>query len=138
MIAVREFSSAAEMQTHYRALRARTFPAPRPEASAPAVEAAPEPPAFEIPEAFAEKLDTVFPTGMSEARRIVAVIASRYELTAEDIYRPCMNASNVAARWEAMAAVSRANPNWSLPKLGKFFRRDHTTILHALRKTGVR
>lgn len=26
---------------------------------------------------------------------------------------------------------------WSLPQLGKFFKRDHTTILHHVQKTGV-
>jgi chromosomal replication initiator protein len=37
------------------------------------------------------------------------------------------------ARHEAMATVY-ATGFWSLPQVGRFFRRDHTTVLHAVQK----
>jgi hypothetical protein len=38
-----------------------------------------------------------------------------------------------AARHEAVWRVRLAT-GWSLPRLGRFFKRDHTTVLHSLRK----
>lgn len=43
----------------------------------------------------------------------------------------------VKARFEAIAKVREARPDLSLPALGRIFRRDHTTILYALRKVGA-
>lgn len=43
----------------------------------------------------------------------------------------------VAARFEAIARIYEARPDLSLPQIGKVFRRDHTTILNAVRKFGV-
>jgi chromosomal replication initiator protein len=43
----------------------------------------------------------------------------------------------VVARYEAIHRVADAWPHLSLPAIGRIFRRDHTTILHALRKAGV-
>jgi Bacterial dnaA protein helix-turn-helix len=40
----------------------------------------------------------------------------------------------VRARYAAIAEVRRIYPEKSLPWLGRQFNRDHTTILHALRK----
>jgi chromosomal replication initiation ATPase DnaA len=43
----------------------------------------------------------------------------------------------VEARFDAIVAISNANPDWSLPRLGKIFKRDHTSILNALKKRGA-
>jgi hypothetical protein len=44
----------------------------------------------------------------------------------------------VAARHEAIVEAALARPDMSLPELGRQFGgRDHTTILHALRKAGI-
>jgi hypothetical protein len=43
----------------------------------------------------------------------------------------------VRARYAAIAEVRRIYPEKSLPWLGRQFNRDHTTILHALRKMGL-
>lgn len=44
----------------------------------------------------------------------------------------------IAARFDAIAAVHVAYPKWGLARLGRLFDRDHTTILNALRKRGMR
>ena len=36
------------------------------------------------------------------------------------------------------AAVKMAYPGMSLPMLGRLFKRDHTTLLHALKVRGLR
>jgi chromosomal replication initiation ATPase DnaA len=38
-----------------------------------------------------------------------------------------------AARHEAIWRVRRVT-GWSLPRLGRFFKRDHTTVLHSVRE----
>lgn len=43
----------------------------------------------------------------------------------------------VAARRAVIAAVYVERPDMSLPQLARFFRRDHTTLIHAVRKAGV-
>lgn len=43
----------------------------------------------------------------------------------------------VAARHEAIAEVCEARPHWSYPTVGRFFgNRDHTSVMHALKKLG--
>jgi chromosomal replication initiation ATPase DnaA len=44
----------------------------------------------------------------------------------------------VQARFDAVAAVKMAYPGMSLPMLGRLFKRDHTTLLHALKVRGLR
>lgn len=44
----------------------------------------------------------------------------------------------IAARFDAVAAVHLAYPNWSLQRLGRVFDRNHTSIYHALKKRGLR
>jgi hypothetical protein len=42
-----------------------------------------------------------------------------------------------AARHEAVWRVRLAT-GWSLPRLGRFFKRDHTTVLHSIREMNKR
>lgn len=42
-----------------------------------------------------------------------------------------------AARHQAIAAVHLAFPNLSTPQLGRLFQRDHSTILHSLKRAGL-
>lgn len=81
-----------------------------------------------VPEALRAKLS---------AKVIVADIAKRHDVPIELVFGHCRNKRIVDARHEAVIAVRKAFPLWSLPQMGRFFNRDHTTILHALRKHGV-
>lgn len=67
---------------------------------------------------------------------IVEEIANRHEVKVADILSPKRCKKIVAARDEAIRALGIANPRWSYPDLGRFFGRDHTTIMHSLQKTG--
>lgn len=53
-------------------------------------------------------------------------------------YREVMGASRTrevaAARQVAMYEVRKARPDLSLPQIGRIFGRDHTTVIHAVRK----
>jgi len=140
MIAVKQFSSAQEMQDHYKAVHSRLFsPKRKPKPAlveTPAQEEAPKPSMQ-----FDETLLAHLPPGLkakAKARRIVAEVAERHGFTADDIFGEGRKSALVAARWDAMTLVHRANPSWSLPQIGIFFNRDHTSVLHALRRMGER
>lgn len=75
-------------------------------------------------------------------RRLVADIiratAERHGVPARRLIGRGMARNIVMARHEAIAEAYQARPDLSLPVLGRLFgNRDHTTILHALRKMGV-
>jgi len=70
-------------------------------------------------------------------RSITADVAKRHGLTVEDLRGPERRQAAVRARHEAMAII-RAQGRFSLPQIGKFFNRDHTTVIHALRRVEER
>jgi chromosomal replication initiation ATPase DnaA len=58
---------------------------------------------------------------------MAAEIASVYGLTVEDFKSPCRKRGVVWPRQEFMLAAQREG--FSLPQIGRFLNRDHTTIL---------
>ncbi len=82
---------------------------------------------------------TLFPEPLPPApsRELAARVAAWHHLTAKEIFGPSRRPGIVAARHDAMAAVRMANPALSLPMIGRVFKRDHTTVMHALQKLGV-
>jgi hypothetical protein len=152
MIPVKEFSCAADLQAHYRALNARFFPSrPKPRLMLVA-KVEPEPVATvdlskEIetfldslpePEEPAENSGFVPEPGPFGAKKIIAHVAQKNGFTSDDILGKVKSSRLVVARWEAIKLVQEMNPKWSLPKIGRIFKRDHTSILHALREMGAR
>jgi hypothetical protein len=83
----------------------------------------------------------IYPHEVEKARReaswIISAIAESHNLTKADIIGHDRRAHVVVARYEAISAVHKTFPNWSYPVLGMIFNRDHTTIMHALKKLGV-
>lgn len=70
-----------------------------------------------------------------EARRhIIRTVAKSYGLTLDDILGECRDREVAWPRFACIAAVHAAFPDDSTPMLGRLFCRDHTTILHALRR----
>ena len=87
-------------------------------------------------EAYAEIARTRF-ASQSVSKQIIASVAEEHGVTVAEIIGPRRNAWIVKARWEAIKRVS-LETGWSLPRIGRCFgNRDHTTVLHALRKMGV-
>lgn len=68
---------------------------------------------------------------------LITATAQRHSISVVTLMGPDRTAPVLAARWAAMAAVHEAFPHLSLPRLGHAFQRDHTTILHALRRQGL-
>lgn len=52
----------------------------------------------------------------------------------EAIYSTCRTREVSRARHLAMRRVYDLGPEWSMPRIGRHFKRDHTTVLHALRR----
>jgi chromosomal replication initiation ATPase DnaA len=71
-------------------------------------------------------------------RGIIAEVALAHRVTVEDILGPGRSAPLVEARHKAIIEVAVRRPAFSLPQIGRCFNRDHTTILHVLRKHGIR
>jgi chromosomal replication initiation ATPase DnaA len=71
------------------------------------------------------------------AAKLTQEAANRHNVTYEQIMggRRCQHIS--AARKEAYALVATQCPEWSWNDIGRFFHRDHTTVLKTLQKMGV-
>lgn len=69
------------------------------------------------------------------ARDIIAEVARRHGVKYGEILGPRGPRSITAVRTEAIREVADARPDLSMVAIGRIFGRDHTTILHALRKT---
>ena len=76
-------------------------------------------------------------TPKAQVRKVIEAVCDRHEITYTDVMSRSRFADVVAARHEAIVAVASAFPWMSLPKIGRVFGRDHTSILHALDKFGV-
>jgi hypothetical protein len=72
--------------------------------------------------------------GLPSPRTVMKLVALRHGLTIADIIGPVRSRPIVAARHEAIALVWTHCRAISLPAVGRMFNRDHTSILHCLRK----
>jgi chromosomal replication initiation ATPase DnaA len=70
-------------------------------------------------------------------RAIAEAVAASYGYTFHELLSHRREKRAVTARHEAIAAVARARPDMSYPAIGRLFGRDHTSIIHALKKTGA-
>ena len=68
-------------------------------------------------------------------RFLVALAAVRHGVSSEDILGPRRVRTLIVARCDAMGLMYQHTPA-SLPRIGLCLNRDHTTVLHALRKIG--
>ena len=83
------------------------------------------------------KTITVIPIDKVAVRDIIERVAAKHGFTAEQILGHRRSIPIVVARQEAMCEAAKLRPDMSLPELGRQFKRDHTTLIHALRKGGV-
>jgi len=63
---------------------------------------------------------------------VIAAVAERHGLTSADLIGPCRNSEIVTARCAAMYELRWAG--FSLPAIGRFLKKDHSTVMYALRK----
>lgn len=66
-------------------------------------------------------------------REISEAVAARYGLPIEQLKGPDRKRSVAWARQEAFDAIY-ATGRYSLPQIGRYFNRDHTTVLHGVRR----
>ena len=67
--------------------------------------------------------------------QILAAVLENYRgITADDLRGPRRQRKLIKPRHEAMLRIYLERPDLSLPAIGRFFNRDHTTILAAVRK----
>lgn len=64
---------------------------------------------------------------------ILSEICVKYKVTLNDLRSRRRNAALVAIRHEAMQAIKDGTP-LSLVEIGRIFGKDHTTVLHGIRK----
>lgn len=69
----------------------------------------------------------------TKGERILIETAAKYKIFVKDLRSVTRTNKLVAARHECMYRL-RNELNLSLTCIGRFMRRDHTTVLHALRK----
>lgn len=70
-----------------------------------------------------------------DARIIIREAAEKFGYSPADIIGPRRQKALLDARFAIVRIVANARPDMSLLQLGRLFKRDHTTILNALRKT---
>jgi chromosomal replication initiator protein len=88
------------------------------------------------PPRFHEPIPTIKPPayGRLTTRKIIRAAAAVFDITEEELTGNCRQVRVVLPRQAAMTVARRLTQN-SFPELGrKFGGRDHTTIMHALRK----
>lgn len=77
------------------------------------------------------------PDRLSVKQIIVEVLKDYPGVTYDDIVGKRRSRFFMIPRQKCMAEVYQQRPDLSLPVIGKMMKRDHTTILHAVRKLGV-
>ena len=64
---------------------------------------------------------------------IVREAAARHRVRPEEVLSADRTRAVAYARFEAIKACRALTPQPSMPQIGRWFGRDHTTVLHALR-----
>lgn len=77
-------------------------------------------------------------TDSMETREIIYTVSAAYSVTEADIFGNSRKEHIIEARHAAMWEVHKRKPHLSANQIGKIFRRDHTSILSALRKMEAR
>lgn len=139
----RHFSSSVDILAAGRAARQRLMgrhvqaepylpPEPEPEVFEPAIQVV-APAAPEVPEpTVGVPLDMLLPCSW---KFLLALAALRNDVTAEAIVGLARQPHVIRARHDAMALIYQHTQN-SSPMVGRFVGRDHSSVLHALKKLG--
>jgi hypothetical protein len=126
-IAVRIVSLA-----EYRERQRRLYPREAKEIERPAVCAAPPPRRPWTTPKIVERLARKGPRSKHIVRAVAAAAGiSEQELLGERRYGPL-----TLARHAAMWLIKQRQPEYTLARIGRLFNRDHTSVLHAIKRFG--
>lgn len=136
----RSFTSSVDLMAAGKAARERLMgvlenPAPQAVASVPeprVVVAAP----VVVPLRIRPRTAPLNMLQRSSAKFLLRLIALKHQISAETILGLSRKKDVVLARTEAICLIYQ-HTQWSLPQVGRFMHRDHTTVLYSLRKSGV-
>lgn len=64
---------------------------------------------------------------------ILAEVCAQYGVSANEMFSLRRERRIVIARWEAMLRI-RNETSASYPQIGRFFHRDHTSVMHAMKR----
>lgn len=81
------------------------------------------------------EIKPIEPGGVAKA--IQSAVAAAFDLDRQELLSDRRGKAVAGARQMAMALTAELT-GWSTPKIGSVYRRDHTTVLHALRVTAER
>lgn len=76
--------------------------------------------------------DTINPPPRPTMRQIARRTAERHGVSLDDMMGLSRRPRIAQARQEAMHEIRQAT-TFSLPQIGRFFNRDHTTVIHGVR-----
>lgn len=79
----------------------------------------------------------ISPMSKIKGKDIIKRICWEYQMDVATVLGASRNKHVVKVRQLAMVAVRRLRPDLYLTEIGRLFNRDHTTVLHALRKHGA-
>lgn len=134
----RAFTSSVDLLAAGKAARGRLMGAVEIAKPKVVVLAPPSPPK-PAPDAVSRPRPRTAPINMLRrpaAKFLLRLIVLKHKISAETILGPSRKKDVVIARSEAMCLIYQ-HTQWSLPQVGRFMNRDHTTVLYALRKGGV-
>ena len=67
-------------------------------------------------------------------REIIAKVAAEHRMTVDDLVGPSRVRTICIPRWRAMRELRERG--LSLSRIGQLLNRDHTTVMHGLRRAG--
>jgi chromosomal replication initiator protein len=66
---------------------------------------------------------------------IISAVSVVFEIRREDLLNATRGQFRIAFARQAAMTLCRELTDWSLPRIGNQFGRDHTTVLHAVKRT---
>jgi hypothetical protein len=136
-------SAAFDYVAHYKAVRAR-LNRPRPTAPAPlflVLYDEPIGPQFPVwylaLKGAVPSVPEVTSTPRHIARAIVAEVCLKHNTHPDEVMSDRRKGTIIPARYELFYRLCKET-TWSLPRIGAFVRRDHTTVMYGYRKHAQR
>jgi hypothetical protein len=122
-----------DLTQHYKAVARRL-------AAVPTVKVQPvnvqpvkvQPARVKVVEAEPKVIKLGVPPVSDDARHFISSVLVAHRMVWRELIQPDRRPEMVRIRAEIYEFLS--NRGWSLPQIGNLFKRDHTTVLHSLRK----